>query len=274
MPTQRLALVMHTSVAVDDLLGITIMQLVHQAIDAGGRPVRLNALAPSDFDGAPVPPRLAAPIATNGDQLQHRDTSRLGVRCHEDCPARRALTRAPTPIRRRTAALWTSCWLGGVGRHGRCDRPRHHHDGSALRGCRLTAANVLQTFWATAANVLQTPDRRKPAKPGETTYAIPRVFGVSCPCSLRFAEHEPIGEKGSGWLCQAIFAASAVVLRSLFRERVRHRVRAYGGRMYRVRVALRAQHLGLGGPRTRPPTECLGRAALPPEPSAATHADA
>jgi hypothetical protein len=61
---------MHTSVVVDDLLGITIMQLVHKAIDAGCRPVRLNALAPSDFDGAPVPPRRAAPIATNGDQLQ------------------------------------------------------------------------------------------------------------------------------------------------------------------------------------------------------------
>jgi hypothetical protein len=162
MPTQRLALVMHTPVAADDLLGITIMHLVHKAIDAGGRPVRLNALAPSDFDGAPVPSRRAAPITTNGDQLQHRDVSRLGVGCHEDCPTRRALTRPPAPIGRRTPALWTGCGLSDIRRHGRCDRPRHHHDGSALRGCRLTAANVLQTFWATAANVLQTSDRRNP----------------------------------------------------------------------------------------------------------------
>jgi hypothetical protein len=132
MPTQRLALVMHTSVAVDDLLGITIMQLVHKPIDAGGRPVRLNALAPSDFDGAPVSPRRAAPIATNGDQLQHRDASRLGVYCHEDRPARRALTRSPAPIRRHTTTLWTSCGLSDIRRHGRCDRPRHHYDRSAL----------------------------------------------------------------------------------------------------------------------------------------------
>jgi len=60
----------------------------------------------------------------------------------------------------------------------------------------IRRANVMQTFWAVAANVLQTPNRRNPAKPGETTHAIPRVFGVSCPCSLRFAEHEPIGETG------------------------------------------------------------------------------
>lgn len=62
MPTQRLALVMHTSVAVDDLLGVTIMHLVHKAIDAGGRPVRLNPFAPSDLDGPSVPSRRTAPI--------------------------------------------------------------------------------------------------------------------------------------------------------------------------------------------------------------------
>jgi hypothetical protein len=152
----------------------------------GRSSLRLNALAPSDFDEAPVPSRRAAPIATNGDQPQHRDASRLGVRCHEDCPARRALTRPPARIRRRTPALWTSCGLSGVGRHARCDRPLHHHDRSALRGCLPTAANVLQTS-----------DRRNSAKPGETTHTIPCVFGVSCPCLLDFAEHEPIGETGS-----------------------------------------------------------------------------
>lgn len=65
---------------------------------------------------------------------------------------------------------------------------------SAARMLGRRPANVLQTFWAVAANVLQTSDRRNPAKPGETTHAIPCVFRVSCPCSLSFAEHEPIGE--------------------------------------------------------------------------------
>jgi hypothetical protein len=79
---------------------------------------------------------------------------------------------------------------------------------------RVRPANVLQTFWAVAANVLQTSDRRIAAKPGETTHAIPCVFRVSCPCSLGFAEHEPIGETGSDWLSYAVFGASAVFLRS------------------------------------------------------------
>lgn len=61
---------------------------------------------------------------------------------------------------------------------------------------RVQPANVLQTFWPVAANALQTSDRRNLAEPGETTHAIPRAFGVSCPCSLSFAEHEPIGENG------------------------------------------------------------------------------
>jgi hypothetical protein len=61
---------------------------------------------------------------------------------------------------------------------------------------RAAGRGSLQTFWAVAANLLQTSDRRNPAKPGETAHAIPRVFGVSCPRSLGFAEHEPIGEIG------------------------------------------------------------------------------
>jgi hypothetical protein len=42
--------------------------------------------------------------------------------------------------------------------------------------------------------------------------------GGFAPCSLDFAEHEPIGANGSGWLCYAVFEALAVVLRSEIRS--------------------------------------------------------
>jgi hypothetical protein len=86
----------------------------------------------------------------------------------------------------------TRAYRSSLERHeGQLPRPA-----SAARMLGRPPANVLQTFWAVAANVLQTSDRRNPAKPGETTHAIPRVYGVSCPRSLGFAEHEPIGETG------------------------------------------------------------------------------
>jgi hypothetical protein len=36
---------------------------------------------------------------------------------------------------------------------------------------------------------------------------------------LAFAEHEPIGANGSGWLSDAVFRGSAVVLRSAITRR-------------------------------------------------------
>jgi hypothetical protein len=122
----------------------------------------------------------------------------------------------------------------------------------------IRRANVLQTFWAVAANVLQTPDRRNPAKPGEKTHAIPRVFGVSSLCSLRFAEHEPIGETGSLWLSHVVFGASAVFLRSQ-----RHDASGTPASRGRSRIAAQLKPVSpQNGP--RPVESPSGRHALAP----------
>lgn len=118
-----------------------------------------------------------------------------GPRNHRCRPSGRKRSWPGRPARARRA---THPPIGVRPSHGRpsvgVTAQWHPHSRTATAAIRR--ANVLQTFWAAAANVLQTPDRRNPAKPGETTHAIPHIFGVTCPCSLRFAEHEPIGETG------------------------------------------------------------------------------
>jgi hypothetical protein len=101
-----------------------------------------------------------------------------------------------------------SSWPGGPGRARRATHPHigvgpshgrpsvgvtvhgtliPHGEGSHP-ACKRSA-NVLGRRCKRPANV-RPPKRRET---GETTHAIPRVFGVSCPCSPGFAEHEPIG---------------------------------------------------------------------------------
>jgi hypothetical protein len=52
-----------------------------------------------------------------------------------------------------------------------------------------TAANVLQTCWATAANIPQTFNRRNPAKPSETTHRDPASLRRVSPMFAAFADN-------------------------------------------------------------------------------------